>query len=299
MNTKQQKSSVAWAGVITNIQEQVLTKLAHHKFLTLSQLLRLNVGTTQYKYLWKQVASLRDRPKPLIKAQRFSSTNPSAKGKPPERVEDLYYLSKEGEKALREDLVFEGHIKIPIGRRLAYKDYKHRKRVIDFQIFLDVWADTNGITIPFFDTYFEKTGNNRKDKNLRAKTRIDFGQDDFFIPDAAFQLANKDQQKLFLFEMYNGHDPKRTINQLHKHGVAMVNRYTHKAYDLPTNKAYYIVLLFEREGLKKSVIERIKKNQPAFNQIEKYFRLKCLDDLETDDFNKKWLTLHGTPSTLI
>jgi len=299
MNTRQQKTTVKWEGVITNIQGNVLTKLAHHKFLTLSQLLRLNVGTTQYKYLWKQVASLRDRRKPLVKSQRFSSVAPHINGKPPERVEDLYYLSKEGERALREELAFEGLVKIPIGRRLAYKDYRHRKSVIDFQISLDTWASSNEVAIPFFDTYFEKTGDNRKNKNLRAKTRIDFGNNSFFIPDAVFQVIGQEKRRLFLFEMYRGSDPIRTISQLNQHGVAMVNRHTHAAYNIPTNKAYYIVLLFEKESLKKSVIERIKKNEPAFNKIEKYFRLKCITDIKEGDFYDNWLTLHGSSTGLI
>jgi hypothetical protein len=294
MKTKKQ---VKWEGVITNIQANVLLQLAKHKFLTLRQLLRLNVGSTQYKYIWKQVASLRDRQYPLVKSQRFSASLPS-NGKPPERVEDLYYLSKEGAKALEEELEYEGKIKIPIGRRLAYKDYCHRKSLITYQIELGNWAKTQDIDFPFFDTYFDKEGNNRKNNNLRAKTRIDFDGNDFFIPDASFQLIQKEKTKYYLGEMFRGQDPKRTIRQLHQHGKAMVNRFTHRAYNIPTNKAYYIVLLFERAPLKNSVIERIQKSEPAFDKIEKYFRVKSLEDLEQGDFNKDWLTLHGSPITL-
>lgn len=301
MAKKQQKSEIQWEGVITNIQSVVLAKLARYKFLTLSQLLSLEVGTTQYKYLWKQITSLRDRRQPLVKCQQFNTvTAVSSSGKKtPERVEDLYYLSKEGTKALRQELGFEELIKIPVGRRLAYKDYRHRKRVIDFQIQLDLWTNENESVIPFFDTYFDKEGNNKVSGNLRAKTRIDFGSSGFFIPDAAFKMEQMDNQKFFLFEMYNGTDVKRTTVQLHRHGIAMANRYTHKAYALPKNKSYNIILLFERDGLKNSVIDRVKKNEPAFNKMEKYFRLKSLADLAEGDFFENWLTLHGTHTNLI
>lgn len=300
MSTKaKQAKPVQWEGVITNIQERALVALAQHKFMTLSQLLLLDgIGTTQYKYLWKQVSSLRDRQRPLVKCQRFNAITPAKSGLPPERVEDLYYLSKEGEKALRNDLQYEGIIKRPIGRRLAYKDYRHRKDVISFQVHLGNWIRQNELKLSFFHTYFDKEGNNRKDANLRAKTRVDFEDGNFFIPDAAFKIVSPQKQKWYLFEMYRGHDPKRTINQLHQHGLAMAKRYTHASYDIPSNKAYYIVLLFERESLKQSVLERIQQHEPAFELIEKYFRVKSWEDIAKGNFEDGWLTLYDSSVAL-
>lgn len=299
MPHKREKDQVKWEGVITNIQGNILTHLARYKFLTISQLLDLDVGTSQYKYLWKQIASLRDRKTPLVKCQRFSVTAPP-QGKPPQRIEDWYYLSNAGKKALINELRFENEIKMPIGRgNLAYKDYRHRRRTIDFQIALERWAISIGMEIPFFDRYFDKLGNNRTDKNLRAKTRIDFKEKDFFIPDGAFKIANDQLEKFFLLEIYNGKDTNRTINQLHKHATALTKRYTHQAYNLPKNKSYNIVLIFQNESLQNAVVERVNNQEKAFSIIQKYFRCKSLNQLKEGDFNSEWITLSGENNNLI
>jgi len=298
MAHKNPKQKVKWEGVITNIQNNVLTNLAKYKFLTLSQLLQLEVGTTQYKYLWKQVASLRDRNKPLVKCQRFSVSQPQ-NGNPPERVEDWYYLNNTGKKVLIEELNFKHEIRLPIGRgNLAYKDYQHRKRTIDFQILLNLCSKENNYNVSFFDSYFEKMGNNRRDKNLRAKTRIDFEGDDFFIPDGAFKLAHQNKNKFYLFEMYSGRDTKRTLAQLHKHGLSLTQRFTHRAYELPVNKPYFIILLFQYESIKNALIEKAKKEGRTFSLIEKYFRCKSIEQLEKDNFISNWKTLFGSSTSL-
>jgi len=98
-------------------------------------MLKMDIGTTQYQYLWKQTASLRDRIKPLVACNSFPNPNPR-KGK----VESIYYLTKDGRDALIEDLFYhEDEIKFQVGNSIAYRDYDHRKKQIDFQIALDRW----------------------------------------------------------------------------------------------------------------------------------------------------------------
>ncbi|MEL6943462.1 MAG: hypothetical protein AAFO82_12400 [Bacteroidota bacterium] len=299
MAHKRTKENVHWEGVITNIHARILTKLARYRYLTLSQLLQIGVGTTQYKYLWKQAASLRDRKHPLVKCQRFSVSQTS-KNQPPKRVEDWYYLNEAGKRALLDELNYDGQIKMPISRAsLPYKDYQHRIRTINFQIKLDQWAEQNEVQVLFFDTYFDKEGNNRVDKNLRAKTRIALAQDDFFIPDGAFKIIKEDQERFFLMETYNGKDTSRTIHQLHKHALALTKRYTHQAYNLPSNKSYNIVLIFEYESHLKAVIERIQTKEPSFQIIQKYFRAKSLEQLENTNFFEHWSTLGGEEVSLV
>ena len=291
-------NKVRWEGVITNIQSNILLALARYKFLTISQLLHLNIGTTQKAYLWKQLASLRDRSQPLVKRQQFSITQ-ALNGKPPRRIEDWYFLNNNGKKALVENLAFDGQIKMPVGRKsIASKDYQHRRHTIDFQIELDLWAKSANIKIPFFHTYFEKVGNARIDKNLRAKTRIDFDNGNYFIPDGAFSIIHNQGEKFFLMEMYQGNDTKRTISQLHKHALSMTKRYTHKAYQLPAQQSYNIVLIFQHQSLKDAVINRIQTNGHAFSIIQKYFRCKHYEELQGNEFYTNWTTLHGEPVNL-
>ena len=292
-------NNIKWENVITNIQGNVLEGLARYKFLTLSQMLDLQVGTTRYKYLWEQVKSLRDRRKPLVSCHRYENPEPR-KG----RVEDMYFLTSLGKTALVNELLFsERAIKIPAGNTPAYKDYFHRKNTIHFQIALDKWADDVGVDVPFFDAYFDMTGNNRTSKDLRAKTKIDFGGEEYFIPDGVFKLNKEKKQRLFLFEMYNGKDSNRVIEQLHKHAIAMTNRYTHHSLGYDPNKSYTIVLMFEFEGIKKAVVEKAKKEfsesgKQSFGKVQQYFISKSLDDLKEGNFDRNWTTLFGRKSKL-
>ena len=269
------KRQVKWEQVITNIQGNVLEALAKYKFLTLTQMLLLDVGTIQYKYLWEQVKSLRDRKRALVGAHRFDSPYPR-KG----RVEDLYYLTNQGRHALKEELFFKGSIKIPTNKTPAYKDYTHRKYTIDFQIALHKWAKKAGFNVPFFHTYFDMIGS-KKEKNLRAKTRIALDTD-FFIPDAMFQLESEHKERFYLFEMYNGKDSKRVIKQLHKHARAMTQRYTHQQFGLDHSRSYSIILVFEFESTKKAVIEKARREiskdgNSYFQYIETVFYLQKLE----------------------
>ena len=282
--------NILWGNVITNIQENILLGLARYKFLTTSQMLALNVGTKHYPYLWKQLVSLRDRKKPLVICNNFPNPNPK-KG----RVESMYFLSKEGKKQILNQgiLETEEYIKIPRGKTIAYKDYYHRKFTIDFQIKLDDWANANNRTVPFFDTYFDKTGNNRTDKNLRAKTRIDFNDRMFFIPDGAFKI----DKQFYLFEMYNGKDTKRVLEQLDKHAQALTYRHTHKTYNLDLNRSYKTILLFEFTSAKHAILKRIQ-DEKAFEFIRPYFLVKSNEELHQDKFNT-WLNLEGEEKPII
>ena len=298
--TKKQKP-IPWENTITNIQSKVLEKLASYKFLTLSQILHLKVGTTQYKYLHKQVSSLRDRRYPLVKCNSYSILQ-SNKGdsKKGGKVEDVYYLSKAGKRALLNDLHHptDKEIKIPIGNNRTSKDYLHRKWTIDFQIHLNLWAKENSFNISFFDCYFDKIGNNRVAKNLRAKTKIDLGQDDYFIPDGVFEIQTPSRKHFFLFEMYNGQDTSRTIYQLHKHCIALTKKNTHQKYDLDKSKAYTTVFIFRHKSLQQSFIKRVVEQKEVFAPIQNYFICKSLEDLEENIFFENWTTIFGRKKNL-
>jgi hypothetical protein len=281
---------ILWANAITNIQQNILVSLARYKFLTSSQMLALEVGTKHYPYLWKQLVSLRDRKKPLVICNSFPNPNPK-KG----RVESMYFLSKEGKKQILEnEFLSESEIiKMPRSKTMAYKDYFHRKFTIDFQIKLDHWANKNGKTVPFFDTYFDKTGNNRTNKNLRAKTRIDFNDEMFFIPDGAFKIDNQ----FYLFEMYNGKDTKRVLEQLDKHAQALTYRHTHKTYNLDPNKSYKTILLFEFLSAKNALLKRIQ-DEKSFDFIRPYFLVKANEELHQGEFST-WRNLNDEEKPII
>lgn len=281
------KDNIKWQGTITNIQGNVLEKLARYKFLTMSQFLRLDIGTTQYNYLTMQIKSLRDRRRALVGCHNFHTPQPK-KG----RVESMYFLTKFGREALISELgIEEKTIKMPIGKTMAYKDYWHRRFTIDYEIQLDKWGNSNGVIIPFFDTYFDKVGNNRIAKNLRAKTRITLSENEYFIPDGLYYLHKEDAKRLHLMEMYNGKDTGRVVRQLHKHAQALSSKCTHKQFNLEANRSYTITLVFEHESIMQATIERIQQ-EGAFHKIAKYFLCKSIEDVREGDFDN-WIDLNG------
>lgn len=279
---------IPWSKGITNIQGNVLEALSTFKFLSLSQMLGVGVGTTQYKYLWKQVVSMRDRKRKLIDRRSFNLEARLG------RVEDLYFLTKHGKNVLVYDFrIPEEDIKIPIGKTIAYKDYHHRKTTIDFQIKLYQWATERDYQISYFNAYFDKKGNNRSSKNLTTLTRINFDGMDYFIPDAVFKLASQSKERLFLFELHRGHDTARLLKQIHKHAFALVRKFTHHQFNYDPQKSYSILLVFEHQSTKNAFLKRLSKESRAFSQIEQFFLCKSLYDLMQTEFDKGWLTLFG------
>ncbi|MFN7119906.1 MAG: hypothetical protein ACK4TA_24135, partial [Saprospiraceae bacterium] len=177
-------------------QENILLALAKFKFLSTSQLHRLL--KKEIAWLRKQILSLTKRERPLVEGISFGFHPKEGK------LEHIYFLTKYGKDALLEMVQLEeSQIRMPIGNSsMFYKDYKHRKNTIDFHIALYQWTLATDMELDFFDTYFDKIGNNRTDKNLRAKTRIDLLQTDYLIADGVFTLSTEENTFLYLFEMH-------------------------------------------------------------------------------------------------
>ncbi len=272
--------------LINNVQTQILLAVARYKYLTVSQLMKIYVGTGNIPYLRKQLKALIDSKKPLIECSVFANFVPK-KG----RLENVYFLSKYGKRLLMEDLYMEEEtIKIPIGKTTFTKDYFHRKNTIDFQIALYQWSEKSKFEVLFFDTYFDKTGNNRTDKNLRAKTKIDLPDNNYLIPDANFLLNTAEGYKLFLFEMYNGKDTKRVLDQLRKHAQCIELGSPSEKYNLEIGHG--VVALFEFESIEKAVIDRLK-NQSYYEDVKDYFLFKNLNNLAVDTFFRDWKNVKG------
>lgn len=280
-----------WAKVITNIQGRILEGLARYRFLSLTQMLELDdIGTTQYAYIWKQAKSLATRGRPLIFSHSYGSPEPK-RGK----VENIYYLLPNGKKALIDHFSYtDDQIKMPKGETMAYKDYHHRKRQIDFQIWLDKWADINDLDIPYFDCYFDKVGNNRVTKNLKSVTSIQISEISSLIADGAFEIVTYNgNRKLYLFEFANSKNTKDIINAIHQHANAMMNRATHRKYNLEESKSYKVVFLFNYPSIKEAVIRRIKEERETFEFIHQYFICNTIDKLREPNFFNEWETIIG------
>lgn len=265
-------------------QSEILLALARFKFLTTSQINTL--VQKENAWLRKQILQLYKRSKPSI--ERISFGFHPKKGK----LENVYYLTKYGQKVLCEAFdMAEDEIKMPLGTSsLFYKDYNHRKNTIDCQIALFRSMENTVFEVEFFDTYFDKVGNNRKDGNLQAKNRIDLSGENYIIPDGVFVLRSGDHRFLYLLEMYDGRDTKRVMEQVRKHAAAIGLGSPSIKYGI--QKSHRILCIFEHESNKKAVLERMQADS-VLAELKNHFLLKSLANMHGQTFRDRWDNING------
>lgn len=273
--------------VFNRTQTNILLALAQFKFLVSSQMVTLGI-MSHSKNINKQIKRMRERNRPPIKSIEFA---PHPKyGKLPY----VHCLTNAGKRLLMSELdIPENEIRLPIGHSsLVSTDYFHRKYTLDFHVAAASWAKQQPeMELLFFDRYFDKLGNNRTAKNLRAKTKIDLKDQGYLIADGVFQLLLPNGEgELYCFEMYDGSDTLRTLKQLKKHIEAIEIGSVSDKYQL--NYAHRVLCLFELEGHQKAVIKRAQQDA-AFAHMKPYFLSKHLGQLTTTDFASDWLDFEG------
>lgn len=271
-------------------QSEILLALARFKFLTTSQ---INVLVPKENaWLRKQILDLYTRSKPML--DRVSFGFHPKKGK----LENVYYMTRYGQKLLCE--VFnmnEEEIKMPVGTgSLFYKDYFHRKNTIDCQIGLHGAMGNTLFEVEFFDTYFDKVGNNRRDGNLHAKNKIDLTGDGYIIPDGVFVLRMQEFRFLYLLEMYDGRDTKRVMEQIRKHAEAIGLGTPSRKYGL--QKSHRVLCVFEFESNKNAVLERMQADK-ALAELTNHFLLKTLGSVQPHNFRDRWQNIQGELVSLV
>jgi len=269
--------------------ERILLALAEYKFLTVSQLTTLGVMSNK-RNVSNKVKELRDR----------GFINSIVYGFVPKfgKIENVNYLMPKGKKVLIEGLgLEEEEIKIPIGRNNHFfKDYYHRKNTIDFHIQLSKSAEQFSYELLFFDTYFDKLGNNRKGEDLRAKTRADL-KEGYIIPDGATMIEFADGVKeLFLIEIYMGKDTKRTVSQLLKHLSAIALGTVNEKYNY--NKGYRVLSVFEHESMMQAVMSRLNTDEYFTHMIEHFF-FKTTEDIQAKPLLKEWYNFQQQKSSIV
>lgn len=115
----------------------------------------------------------------------------------------------------------ENEVLVPKGKSTLFtQDYFHRKMTIDFQIAITLESEKQGMSVPFFDRYFDKEGSARNG-SLTSIARISLGKTAFIVPDVVFLLEQGENQYFYCGEIYNGKDTKRVVTQLKKHVRAL------------------------------------------------------------------------------
>jgi hypothetical protein len=252
---------------INNIQAEILENLGKFAYLTVSQLQRITGKSLSY--LREQLAN-------LVRRKFIASYHIDRPGK----AENMYYLTANGKAVLlHHEKAFADDIKLPKGIPLVLRDYNHRKHFIDTQIALYHYLHRNNITIPVFLTYFDKQGNNRKDKNLEAKTKISLGEELFYIPDGIMITEYNSHRKLHLIELYNGKDTLRVLQQLSKHVKAIALGTASKKFGIQANPI--VLCVFEQNSNKIAVIKRLEANE-RFTEMGELFFFASLEEVRKD-----------------
>jgi len=173
------------------------------------------------------------------------------------RLQNYYYLKPKGKNFLIEHLQYsQQRIKMPIGTSsMFFRDYYHRTNAIDFQIWLYKHILQRGWKILLYDTYYDHTWSTRKNQPLKAKTKLIFHDGSFFIPDAIMKLQVDGAIKIYTFEIYNGADTKRVMQQLQKHIQSLQEWLPSIALD--EKKGSKVLLLFDSTACMRAVMSRV------------------------------------------
>ena len=284
INIKQKKST--FYQNLTPSQTKVMSALARYKFLTSSQMVGQLGIMSHEKNLNTQLRLLRAMSRPFIGSNTFGAIPKLG------RLESLHYLTKRGAKILIEELGYDPEkILMPTDTsKLFYQDYFHRKFTIDCHIAIQMWADLHGIEMIFFDRYFDKVGNNRIAKNMKAKTKIMIKGDQYIIADGIFMIRLADGYEIFCLEMYNGQNTIRTINQLKKHIEVFELGSLSDQYGL--DYAHQVLCVFEEQSLLEAVLERAR-NDVAFTYVKEFFLCKTLAQMNPHTLVDNWVNLYG------
>lgn len=270
---------------LTGVGERIITELANYTYLSPSQMITLGIMTDRSN-LNKRIGALRDfGSKPLIESIEYG-VHPKYG-----RLENLHRLTPYGKKWLIEHLFMDDKdIKVHLSKP-PVTDYFHRKSTINFHIMLEQWCEKNESNMGFFHRYFDKLGNNRRNKNLTRKTRLNLGNGEQIDPDGIFMLDCADGEKrLFCLEVSNGDNTKRILDQIEGHIKSL-------HFSAPSRKYGHdygsrVIWLFQEEGTMRAVIRRFH-TLPSAREQKNHFFFKCLHDISADQLFKNWYDIDG------
>lgn len=252
--------------IVNAVQTDILELLARFKFLTLS-LIKPLVGKST-TYIREQLQRLTVQG--YIAFFRLDK---------PGKAEHLYYLTPAGKDLLLQfSKSFAADIKLPIGTPLVVRDYAHRVKYISVTIALYYWLQSFGFTVTHMASYFDKTGNNKRDANLHAQTRLPLAGS-FYIPDGIIACHKGSEQMLLLVEMYCDTSVQRVREQLHKHMLAIAEGSPGMTYNMPVNPL--VLSVFAHASIMRRIIEDLQHEQ-AFIPFHQLFFFAELDAVQKD-----------------
>jgi len=253
---------------------KTLEVLAIFKFLSTSQLIKLNIATKKPNLV-----------RPLKDLLFYNLIGKLTFGVSPKvwKLENIYYLKVKWVNFLKNELWYDDNhytIKYPIWTNsLFFRDYFHRLYTIEFHIELFIYLIKKGGYIKTFDTYFDKIWSNRVDANLKAKTKLIFNDGTYFIPDAICLYYLENKPHIFTFELYRGNDTKRVLKQFIKHIQALSEGLASKVFHKKIGSK--VLVVFDTKEAMVSVIKRFAVDS-NFSNFRYLFIFNYLDNSKLD-----------------
>ena len=254
--------------------------MAKYKFITYAQVMKLGIEKHKTN-ISKHCKELRESKRPLIRKI------PHRNGEPAK-----HYLTAKGKEVLLElydDLNNEQIHFVPSIIYTDTQDQKHRTNTIDIQIDLDFACAKEEIECLFCHRYFDTTGNNRTDKNLKSKTAFLYDEGKSVKADMVFMLETKKQKELFVVELEQGKNTKKAIEKCFVHAKAILLKSANEKYGF--NRGYRTLWIFEHRSIMEATIDRLAQLS-FFEHMKEYFLFKALEDIG-EDFFEGWRNVAG------
>lgn len=267
---------------LNDIQGQILEQLGYYQYLSAEQVSRLT--TRSLGYIRAQLATLSHR-------KYIASYHVVVTAKI--RAANIYYLTTDGRDILLQfDKAFT-NVRIPKNYApVVVRDYFHRLHYTDLVISLVEHFRSMGITLSLFLSYYDKSGDNRTQKNgaLQSQTKISLGEHGYFMPDGVMITKQPDGSRtLYLLELYNGKDTGRVIQQLAQHARSIKLGAASKRFSIAANP--FVLCAFEQDGCRQAVIKRLLQNE-KFSKIKHLFFFASLDEVKKN-CDKAWHSISG------
>lgn len=262
----------------TEKQIRILKALAKYKFLTYDQLLKLGVEKHKSNLSTNINSLMNSRNEYILKIPH----RPGQAAK--------FYLGKKSVNVLLDQTdLAENQIHLPFNKITSEtQDQKHRTGIIDLQISLDLGLGNQSSQLLFCDRYFDSIGNNRVEKNLKSKTAIQYS-DTSVKADMVFKLETPFQEELYIVELENGRDKKKSIQKCKEHAELLFEGSVHDRYEF--KQGYRTLWVFEYSSTMSSTILEIQ-NDPLFENIQEYFLFNSKDNT-TQDFFANWVNIQN------
>lgn len=201
------------------IDTDILLALSKFRFLTVSQMIRLGISSSD-KYLNRILYRESNKRKATISNFQFQEAVKTPRRVVYKQREKIHFLTKHGARELEEFLRVDAIPHYP--KSFTFRDCRHRLSLIDFQIEVARSLRSTNWKIEFFHSYFDKTNTPKIPTSKRSVN-----------PDAVFLVNAPKSDYLFSVEIMVGIEFGHHLETLNNHRTMIQEAALPKAYNFP------------------------------------------------------------------